>query len=154
MGQQQNRQQEHAAVGHVAEEAWHTHAGLLGDRFDHEVWTIADIGHRAHEHSTQGDPSEDHFRHEARVCHEIAGILSRLEEDQVGWSVVEERRQSARCPEESGWAQRTGQHGALFSEDLQRGLHADKDADEQASHFDDGVVVERVLLANFAGSEE
>src|SRR5882672_9263890 len=39
----------------ITEEARHSNMVLLGNRFHHEVWTVADIGNRAHEHRAARD---------------------------------------------------------------------------------------------------
>ena len=57
--QDEDRHQDRDAVADdVAEEARHADAGLLGDRLDHEVRPVADVGHGAHEHGAQTDADE------------------------------------------------------------------------------------------------
>lgn len=52
----QHRKQRHEdaeAPRHVAEEAGHLHATVFGNRLDHEVGRIADVGVGAHEHGAR-----------------------------------------------------------------------------------------------------
>ena len=44
----QNRQQDREAIYHIPEKARHLHSGGFGDRADHEIRPVADIGHRSH----------------------------------------------------------------------------------------------------------
>ena len=44
----QNGEENTDAVAHIAKEAGHFNAVFLRNRFDHEVWPVADVGHRAH----------------------------------------------------------------------------------------------------------
>ena len=94
-----------AGPAHIAEEAGHGDAVLLGDGADHEVRGVADIGIGAHEHGATGNSRErrSHIRHQ--VCGIPAG---RVEEDHVGRGIVEEARQGAGEPEEGGVDRRPG----------------------------------------------
>src|SRR3954453_12081575 len=44
-----NRDQHTAGVRHVSEEARHPHPVFFGNRLDHEIWSVADIGVGTHE---------------------------------------------------------------------------------------------------------
>src|SRR3954462_12690320 len=56
--QQKYRDQHGARPQHVAEEARHPDAALAGDRIDHEVRRVADIGVGAHEAGAERDRGE------------------------------------------------------------------------------------------------
>lgn len=44
----QNGEENTDTVAHIAKEAGHFNAVFLRNRFDHEVWSVADVGHCAH----------------------------------------------------------------------------------------------------------
>src|SRR6266516_3312203 len=91
--------QDDPAVEHVAEEARHRDPRLLGDRPDHEVGRIADIGVGAHGDGAHADGGEDGPRHPDHVGREPQA-LPEGQEGEIGRRVVEERRQRAGRPEE------------------------------------------------------
>ncbi len=53
---------------HVAEEARHLDAALVGDRIDHEVRRVADIGQRAHEDRAHRDRRERRRERPISAC--------------------------------------------------------------------------------------
>ena len=56
--QDKHRQQNGARPEHIAEEARHFHAALVGDRRDHEVGCVADIAQRTHVNRPHGNGGE------------------------------------------------------------------------------------------------
>src|SRR4051812_39613922 len=145
----QNWQENQAAIDNVAAEAWHFYAGRLGDGTDHKVGTISDVGHGTHEHRSQADRREDRRINAGDVRQLTINVqrLSRFEEDEVRRGIVEDAREAAGCPKE---VRRRGEAelASLDVQNLQRGLHADKDADEQRGDLNDGAVSKDIGIAD------
>ena len=76
--------------------------------------------------------------------------LGGLEEDEIGRGIVEEARQDAGEPEELR-GRGEAEFAAACLEHLERHLHGDEDADEEAGDLEDRGVVEPIRLAGFAG---
>ena len=84
-------------VDEIAEEARHRHAPILGDRLDHEVRRVADVGERAEIDRPIDSAASDC----ACSRHERLRIAAgEIEEHKIGRRVVEERGQESGQPED------------------------------------------------------
>src|SRR6516164_4826944 len=92
----EDRQQNCARPRHEREKARHGNSTLNTDGVDHQVWGIADIGHRTHAACPKGDRGKG-------ACerpHQRVGIAAReFEEHEIGRGVVEKARQQPTEPE-------------------------------------------------------
>ena len=94
---EERREQNADRPEHVAKEGRHLDAAFAHDAHAHQIGSIADVSHCAHEHSAHGNGHQ-------RVCvrsHHLNGITAReVEEGQIGRRIVKEGRQRAGEPEE------------------------------------------------------
>ena len=94
---EERREQNADRPEHVAKEGRHLDAAFAHDAHAHQIGSIADVSHCAHEHSTHGN---GHQRVRVRG-HHFNGITAReVEEGQIGRRIVEEGRQRTGEPEE------------------------------------------------------
>ena len=84
----EERQQDQAAVEHVADEARHLHSLLLRDRLHHEVGRVADVRVGPHRDRTHADRRQDRVGDAHHLAREAQALRQR-EERQIGRRVVE-----------------------------------------------------------------
>ena len=142
-------------IDHIAEEAGHFDAGLFGDGFDHEVWSVADVGVGAHKDGAQRDGDEhlygDGTGGGLEAVHNGLSFNRRdgaggFKEDNVGGGVIEETAECTGGPEEvPGLGE--SHVGTFLLENFDGDLHGDEDADKEGGDFTDGEVVEFVFCS-------
>src|ERR1700712_721681 len=89
-GKQEQGQQNDRRPAEIRKESRHDNAARFGNCLDHEVGRVADIAGRAHEHGTGRDGSE---RGGAGGHQGWCIAAGEVEEHEISWRVVEERRQ-------------------------------------------------------------
>src|SRR5437660_4225642 len=93
--QQEQWQQNRTGPQDITEKTRHLDAGAPGNRIDHEVWRIADIGQRSHEHRAQRNRRQCRCQRTGKT-RSIAA--SKVEECEVSRRVVEHARQQPTRP--------------------------------------------------------
>src|SRR5262249_46818843 len=143
-------QKKREAVEHVAKETRHSYTRALGDRFDHQVRAVADVGHCTHADGAQTDAGKE-SRIDAR--NEIGCVvrvyrLSCPEEDEIRRRVIQDTGQTARSPKKPSRVV-DAKLPAVHAENLQRRLHADEDSHKQSGNLENRAKSELILVANF-----
>src|SRR5579883_2815385 len=95
----ENRHENGAGPGNIAEESRHGHARAARQCVDHEIRRIADISERSQEDGAD----RDRCQCGCERPHELRRMVARkTKEDQISRRVIEDRRQKARRPEVGG----------------------------------------------------
>ena len=124
----------------------------LGDRLDHKVRTIPDIGQRPHQDRPERDRRQQVFRDRTPVQGDGRHVRGRrhgpgrLEKDGVGGGIVQHARQQPARPEELPRARHAEVRPSRL-EDFQGDLHRQEDPEEQAGDFQDRAIRELDFLA-------